>query len=91
MNLTRDLKDILRPFNAHSVKYVIVGAHALGVHAEPRAAFRIPPHLRASSLRLFPGARAGQHHPWSTPFRISPHPQGRESTIPDEPAFRTTP
>jgi predicted nucleotidyltransferase len=37
MNLTRDLKDILKAFNAHSVKYMIIGAHALGVHAEPRS------------------------------------------------------
>lgn len=36
MNLTKDLKDILRAFNAHSVKYMIVGGHAFGVHAEPR-------------------------------------------------------
>lgn len=36
MNLTKDLKDILRAFNAHSVKYLIVGGHAFGVHAEPR-------------------------------------------------------
>lgn len=37
MNLTENLKNILRAFNAHSVQYLIVGAHALGVHAEPRA------------------------------------------------------
>jgi len=37
MNLTRNLKDILSAFNAHSVKYLIIGAHALGVHAEPRS------------------------------------------------------
>jgi len=36
MNLTKDLKDILRAFNANSVKYLIVGGHAFGVHAEPR-------------------------------------------------------
>jgi hypothetical protein len=37
MNLTKDLKDILHAFNAHSVQYLIIGAHALGVHAEPRS------------------------------------------------------
>lgn len=37
MNLTKDLKDILRAFNAHAVTYMIVGGHAFGVHAEPRA------------------------------------------------------
>jgi hypothetical protein len=36
MNLTKDLKDILKAFNAHAVKYLIVGGHAFGVHAEPR-------------------------------------------------------
>ena len=36
MNLTKDLKDILRAFNANSVKYLIIGGHAFGVHAEPR-------------------------------------------------------
>ena len=37
MNLTKDLKDILKAFNAHSVQYLIIGAHALSVHAEPRS------------------------------------------------------
>jgi len=36
MNLTKDLKDILRAFNTHAVTYMIVGGHAFGVHAEPR-------------------------------------------------------
>ncbi len=36
MNLTKDLKDILRAFNSNAVKYMIVGGHAFGVHAEPR-------------------------------------------------------
>jgi hypothetical protein len=32
-----DLREILRAFNAHAVKYLIVGGYAFGVHAEPRA------------------------------------------------------
>ena len=32
-----DLKELLRAFNDHRVKYLIVGGYALGVHAEPRA------------------------------------------------------
>ena len=32
-----DLKDLLRAFNAHAVKYLVVGVYAFGVHAEPRA------------------------------------------------------
>ena len=32
-----DLKELLRAFNAHAVKYLIVGGYAFGVYAEPRA------------------------------------------------------
>jgi hypothetical protein len=32
-----NLKELLRAFNDHGVKYVIVGGYAFGVHAEPRA------------------------------------------------------
>jgi hypothetical protein len=35
--MAKDLKDLLRIFNANAVKYLIVGGHAFGVHAEPRA------------------------------------------------------
>jgi hypothetical protein len=35
--LPRDLKDLLHAFNAHGVKYLVVGGYAFGVHAEPRA------------------------------------------------------
>lgn len=34
--LTKDFKDLLRAFNANAVKYLIIGAHSFGVHAEPR-------------------------------------------------------
>jgi hypothetical protein len=32
-----DLRELLRAFNDHGVKYLIVGGYAFGVHAEPRA------------------------------------------------------
>lgn len=32
-----DLKELLLAFNAHGVKYLVVGGYAYGVHAEPRA------------------------------------------------------
>jgi uncharacterized nucleotidyltransferase DUF6036 len=32
-----DLKELLRAFNDHGVRYLIVGGYAFGVHAEPRA------------------------------------------------------
>jgi hypothetical protein len=35
--MPRDLKELLRAFNDHAVKYMIVGGYAFGVHAEPRA------------------------------------------------------
>ena len=35
--LSRDMKDLLEIFNARKVQYLIIGAHALGVYAEPRA------------------------------------------------------
>jgi hypothetical protein len=34
--LTEDFKDLLRALNANAAKYLIIGAHAFGVHAEPR-------------------------------------------------------
>ena len=37
LNLPKDLKELLRAFNDHAVKYLIVGGYAFGVHAEPRA------------------------------------------------------
>ena len=32
-----DFKELLSVFNAHSVKYLIVGGHAVSFHAQPRA------------------------------------------------------
>lgn len=32
-----DFKELLSFFNAHSVKYLIVGGHAVSFHAQPRA------------------------------------------------------
>jgi hypothetical protein len=34
--MQKDQKDLLAAFNAHGVKYLVIGAHAVGVHAEPR-------------------------------------------------------
>jgi len=35
--MPRGLKELLRAFNDHGVKYLIVGGYAFGAHAEPRA------------------------------------------------------
>jgi hypothetical protein len=34
--MDRDLRELLSAWNAHSVRYVIVGGYAVGVHAQPR-------------------------------------------------------
>ncbi len=33
----RDLKELLSVFNAHSVKYLVVGGYAVSFHSQPRA------------------------------------------------------
>jgi len=35
--MPNDLKELLRAFNDHGVKYLVVGGYAYGIHAEPRA------------------------------------------------------
>jgi len=35
--LTKDMKDLIRAFNANGVEYLIIGGFAMGVHAQPRA------------------------------------------------------
>ncbi|MGA3069986.1 MAG: DUF6036 family nucleotidyltransferase [Terracidiphilus sp.] len=34
--MSKDFQDILRAFNGHKVKYLVVGGYAFGVHLEPR-------------------------------------------------------
>lgn len=34
--MTKDFKDLLRALNTNGAKYLIIGGHAFGVHAEPR-------------------------------------------------------
>ena len=34
--MNKDFQDILRAFNAHKVKYLVIGGYAFGVHLEPR-------------------------------------------------------
>jgi hypothetical protein len=34
--MSKDFRDLLRAFNAHEVKYLVVGGFAFGVHLEPR-------------------------------------------------------
>jgi hypothetical protein len=34
--MLKDQRDILSAFNAHGVKYLVVGGHAVGIYSEPR-------------------------------------------------------
>jgi hypothetical protein len=46
--LPTDLKDLLLSFNQNKVEYLVVGAYALGVHAEPRATKDLDIFIRSS-------------------------------------------
>jgi hypothetical protein len=35
--MDKDLEELLSALNAHNVRYVVVGGHAIAVHAQPRA------------------------------------------------------
>ncbi len=35
--MSGNLKELLRAFNAHAVRYLVIGGYAFGVHAEPRS------------------------------------------------------
>jgi hypothetical protein len=37
MSMLKDQKDLLSAFNAEDVEYLVIGGHAVGMHAEPRA------------------------------------------------------
>jgi hypothetical protein len=34
--MLKDQRDIIAAFNAHGVKYLVIGGHAVSIHAEPR-------------------------------------------------------
>jgi hypothetical protein len=34
--MLKDQRDIVAAFNAHGVKYLVIGGHAVSIHAEPR-------------------------------------------------------
>ena len=45
-----DFKELLSFFNAHSVKYLIVGGHAVSFHAQPRATKDLDIFIKADPL-----------------------------------------
>jgi hypothetical protein len=47
--MSKDFQDILRAFNDHKVKYLVVGGYAFGVHLEPRTTKDIDLWIRTDS------------------------------------------
>jgi hypothetical protein len=45
--MLKDQRDLLLAFNAHGVKYLVIGAHAVGVHADPRGTKDLDVFIRA--------------------------------------------
>ena len=45
--MSKDMKELLRALNAHSVKYLVIGGYAYGVHLEPRATKDLDLFIRA--------------------------------------------
>lgn len=43
----KDQRDIIAAFNAHGVKYLVIGGHAVGVHVEPRGTKDLDVFIRA--------------------------------------------
>jgi hypothetical protein len=48
--MLKDQRDLLAVFNAHGVRYLVVGAHAVGVHAEPRGTKDLDVFIQASPI-----------------------------------------
>jgi|ERR1700722_19347581 hypothetical protein len=46
--LTKDMKDLIDAFNQEGVEYLLIGGHAFGVHAQPRATKDIDIFIRSS-------------------------------------------
>lgn len=51
----KDQKDIVVKFNAHGVKYLVIGAHAVGIYAEPQ--LREAASVSKSHRKLAPKSR----------------------------------
>lgn len=46
--ISRDYEELLESFNAHGVRYLLVGAHAVALHGRPRATKDLDVFLEAS-------------------------------------------
>lgn len=47
----QDYKDLLSAFNAHGVKYLVVGGYAVSFHAQPRATQDIDLFIKADAAK----------------------------------------
>jgi hypothetical protein len=47
--MTNDFKELLRALNANAAKYLIIGGHAFGVHAQPRTTKVLDLFIRSDS------------------------------------------
>jgi hypothetical protein len=45
--MLKDQRDILAAFNAHGVKYLVIGGHAVSIHADPRGTKDLDVFIRA--------------------------------------------
>ena len=61
-----DFKELLSIFNAHSVKYLIVGGYAVSFHAQPRATKDIALWIKpdAKNAKAVYAALANSGHRW---------------------------
>lgn len=59
-----DFKELLSILNAHHVKYLVVGAYAVSIHAQPRA---------TKDLDILVKADAKNAKAFSQPWRNSAH------------------
>ncbi len=70
--MPKDLKELLRAFNDHAVKYLVVGGYAFGVHAEPRATKDLDLFIRSDKENSEAVFRAACPV-WCTSRRPEPH------------------
>jgi len=47
--MLKDHRDLILAFNAHGVEYLVIGAHAVGHHSEPRGTKDLDVFIRASA------------------------------------------
>ena len=46
--MLKDQRDILAAFNAHGVKYLVIGGHAVNIHADPLGTMDLDVFIKAN-------------------------------------------